>query len=34
MFYGYLNDDVWKAPTELNFFYKQLCFKEIKKDMM
>jgi hypothetical protein len=34
MFRGYLNDDVWKALAELSHFYRQLCAKEIKKDMM
>jgi hypothetical protein len=29
-----LNDDVWKALAELNHFYRQLCAKEIKKEMM
>jgi hypothetical protein len=34
IFFGYLNDDVWKALVELNHFYRQLCAKEIKKEMM
>jgi hypothetical protein len=34
MFHGYLNDDVWKALAELSHFYRQLCAKEIKKEMM
>jgi hypothetical protein len=34
MFHGYLDDDVWKAFTELSYFYRQLCAKEIKKEMM
>jgi hypothetical protein len=34
MFHGYLNDDVWKALAQLSHFYRQLCAKEIKKDMM
>jgi hypothetical protein len=34
MLCGYINDDVWKALAELSFFYRQLCAKEIKKDMM
>jgi hypothetical protein len=34
MFRGYLNDDVWKALAELSFFYRQLCAKEITKEMM
>jgi hypothetical protein len=34
MFRGYLNDDVWKALAELSNFYRQLCAKEIKKEVM
>jgi hypothetical protein len=34
MFHRYLDDDVWMALAELNHFYRQLCAKEIKKDMM
>jgi hypothetical protein len=34
MFYGYLDDDVWKALAERSHFYWQLCSKEIKKEMM
>jgi hypothetical protein len=34
MFHGYLDDDVWMALAELSHFYRQLCAKEIKKDMM
>jgi hypothetical protein len=34
MFHGYLDDNVWTALAELNHFYRQLCAKEIKKDMM
>jgi hypothetical protein len=34
MFRGYLDDDVWTVLTELSHFYRQLCAKEIKKDMM
>jgi hypothetical protein len=34
MFRGYLDDDVWMALAELSHFYRQLCAKEIKKDMM
>jgi hypothetical protein len=29
-----LNDDVWKALAELSHFYRQLCAKEIKKEMI
>jgi hypothetical protein len=34
MFHGYLNDDVWTTLVELSLFYRQLCAKEIKKEMM
>jgi hypothetical protein len=34
MFYGYLNDDVWNTLAELSHFYRQLCAKEIKKEMI
>jgi hypothetical protein len=34
MFLRYLDDDVWMALVELSHFYRQLCAKEIKKDMM
>jgi hypothetical protein len=34
MFRGYLDDDVWTLLAELSHFYRQLCAKEIKKDMM
>jgi hypothetical protein len=34
MFHGYSNDDVWKVLVELSHFYRQLCAKEIKKEIM
>jgi bifunctional DNA-binding transcriptional regulator/antitoxin component of YhaV-PrlF toxin-antitoxin module len=34
IFRGYLNNDVWKALSKLSHFYRQLCAKEIKKEMM
>jgi hypothetical protein len=34
MFHGYLNDDVWTTLAELSHFYRQLCAKEIKKEML
>jgi hypothetical protein len=34
MFHEYLNNDVWMTLAELSHFYRQLCAKEIKKDMM
>jgi hypothetical protein len=30
----YLDNDIWEALAELSYFYRQLCTKEIKKDMM
>jgi hypothetical protein len=34
IFHRYLDHDVWKALAELSHFYRQLCAKEIKKEMM
>jgi hypothetical protein len=34
MLQGYVHQDVWKTLVELNYFYRQLCAKEIKKEMM
>jgi hypothetical protein len=34
MFRGYLKDDVWTTLVELSHFYRKLCAKEIKKEMM
>jgi hypothetical protein len=34
MFCGFVHDDVWKVLAELSYFYRQLCAKEIKKEMM
>jgi hypothetical protein len=34
MFHGFVKIDVWKALAELSYFYKHLCAKEIKKEMM
>jgi hypothetical protein len=34
IFHRYLDDDVWTALAELSHFYRQLCAKEIKKEMM
>jgi hypothetical protein len=34
IFLRYLDDDVWMALVELSHFYRQLCAKEFKKDMM
>jgi hypothetical protein len=34
MLQGYIHQDVWKTLVELGYFYRQLCAKEIKKEMM
>jgi hypothetical protein len=34
IFCRYLDDDVWTALAELSHFYRQLCAKEIRKEMM
>jgi hypothetical protein len=34
MFRGFVKQDVWKALAELSYFYRHLCGKEIKKEMM
>ena len=34
MLRGYLQEDVWATFAELSYFYRQLCAKEIKKEMM
>jgi hypothetical protein len=34
MLHGYLDDDVLMSLAELSHFYRQLCAKDIKKDMM
>jgi hypothetical protein len=34
MFRGFVKNDVWKALVELSYFYRHLCAKEIKKEMM
>jgi hypothetical protein len=31
---GYVHKDVWKTLAEPSYFYRQLCAKEIKKQMM
>ena len=32
--HGYINEEVWKAIAELSYFYRQLCAKEISREMM
>jgi hypothetical protein len=34
IFRGYLDDDVWTMLAELSHFYRKLCAKEIKKEVM
>jgi hypothetical protein len=34
LFHEYLNNDMWKTLAELSYFYRQLCAKEIKKEIM
>jgi hypothetical protein len=34
MLRGFVKNDVWKALAELSYFYKHLCPKVIKKEMM
>jgi hypothetical protein len=34
MFRGYIYEAVWKTLTEVSYFYRQLCAKEIRRDMM
>jgi hypothetical protein len=34
MFWGYLDDAVWKVLAELSYFYRQLCTNEITIEMM
>jgi hypothetical protein len=34
MFRGFVKNDVWKALAELSYFYRHLCAKQIKKEMM
>jgi hypothetical protein len=34
MFRGYVSDAVWKILAEVSYFYRQLCAKEIRRDVM
>jgi hypothetical protein len=34
MFRGYMPDAMWQAITELSYFYRKICAKEISKNMM
>jgi hypothetical protein len=33
MFRGYISDVVWKTLAEVSYFYRQLCAKEIRRDV-
>jgi hypothetical protein len=33
-FQGFLLEDVWHCLAELSFFYRQLCAKELSKDIV
>jgi hypothetical protein len=34
MFRGYFDVDLWKIFTELSYFYRQICPKQVSKSMM
>jgi hypothetical protein len=34
MFCGYFDTNLWKMFAELNYFYRQLCAKQVSKTMM
>jgi hypothetical protein len=34
MFRGYFDADLWKIFTELSYFYRQICAKQVSKSMM
>jgi hypothetical protein len=34
MFRGYISEAVWKTLAEVSYFYRQLCAKEIRRDVM
>ena len=34
VFCGFLLDNVWCCLAELSFFYRQLCAKELRKDVV
>ena len=33
-FRGFLSEDVWHCLAKLSFFYRQLCAKELSKDIV
>jgi hypothetical protein len=34
MFHGYFDVDLWKIFTELSYFYRQICAKQVSKSMI
>ena len=34
VFHEFLPDNVWRCLAELSFFYRQLCAKELRKDVI
>jgi hypothetical protein len=34
MFHGYMLDSMWQAIAEQSYFYRKICAKEIRKNMM
>jgi hypothetical protein len=34
MFHDYFDADLWKIFVELNYFYRQICAKQVLKVMM
>jgi hypothetical protein len=34
MFRGYFDADLWEIFIELNYFYMQICAKQVSKSMM
>jgi hypothetical protein len=34
MLWGYIHEYVWKMLAELSYFYRQLCAKEITKEII
>jgi hypothetical protein len=34
MIHGYFDADLWKIFTELSYFYRQICAKQVLKVMM
>jgi hypothetical protein len=34
LFHGYFDADLWKIFTKLNYFYRQICAKQVSKPMI